>query len=372
MTAVADYLAERHDVTVICSDARYSESDGTAQDAGKPYPVLRAVSGNYDKNGLLSRAINLWRNSVRLRKLLKSIVRQGDEVLIVTNPAPLLLLAAWMKRRRKYRLSIIVHDVFPENAVAAGIIRSEKNPAYRLLRRVFTAAYGRADNLIVLGRDMKTLFESKLAGRRHKPLITIIENWAAECDANSAQCDNDTVTIKYAGNIGRCQGLEKIVEIFSALPPTSPVRLEIFGSGAVEPQLRQYVRRHDCNNISFGGPYSRAGQFQVLGDCDLSLVTLADGMYGLGVPSKTYNIMAAGKAILFIGHPQSEIALMVRENNIGVTFSPTDTEGLRQWLSALTPADKENLRSMGRRARQLALTTYSQPTILNKYNAIFD
>lgn len=70
-------------------------------------------------------------------------------------------------------------------------------------------------------------------------------------------------------------------------------------------------------NVFFHGPYFRSQQNEVLSACDIALVTLQKGMYGLGVPSKTYNILASGRPILFLGPKDSEIDLLVREEGIG-------------------------------------------------------
>ena len=77
-------------------------------------------------------------------------------------------------------------------------------------------------------------------------------------------------------------------------------------------------------------------------------------MYGLGVPSKTYNILASGRPVLYFGPKDSEIDLLVRENGIGFCRWP------EKW-------DMEELKMMGRKARALAERDYSEHTILNKF-----
>ena len=44
---------------------------------------------------------------------------------------------------------------------------------------------------------------------------------------------------------------------------------------------------------------------------------LGKGMFGLGVPSKAYNLIAAGLPILFVGPKDSEISNLVNENELG-------------------------------------------------------
>lgn len=92
----------------------------------------------------------------------------------------------------------------------------------------------------------------------------------------------------------------------------------------------------------------------MLSACHIALVTLQDGMYGLGVPSKTYNILASGRPVLFFGPKDSEIDLLVREKQIGYCGWP------EKW-------DKDELMKMGERARELAINEYSETTILNKF-----
>ena len=58
-------------------------------------------------------------------------------------------------------------------------------------------------------------------------------------------------------------------------------------------------------------------------------------MYGLGVPSKSYNILSAQKPILFIGNKKSEIALMIEENNIGWTIDNNDVNQIPTVLNQI-------------------------------------
>lgn len=97
-------------------------------------------------------------------------------MLLVTNPAPVVALISSLRKKCQFKLNILVHDVFPENTIPAGL----KLPkiAYILLKNIFDKAYGRADQLIALGRDMKQVLEQKVAGLENHPKVTIIENWA--------------------------------------------------------------------------------------------------------------------------------------------------------------------------------------------------
>lgn len=144
--------------------------------------------------------------------------------------------------------------------------------------------------------------------------------------------------------------------------------LDIWGDGALKDKLIKYVEEIGLTNkINFFGNYSREEQNKILNYTDIALVTLSKGMYGLGVPSKTYNILAAGKPILFIGDLKSEIALLIQEESIGYCFSTEDKKGVIEFLNNLTINSLNQLEEMGKKARIIAERKYSEDIILSKF-----
>ena len=61
--------------------------------------------------------------------------------------------------------------------------------------------------------------------------------------------------------------------------------------------------------------------------CDVSILSLESGMLGLAVPSRTYNIMAAGKPVIALVSSRSETAKVVLEEGIGWVIEPGDVAG---------------------------------------------
>lgn len=372
LTKIADHLYNEHEILILAGPESYSSDNVKGvTDTQKPYPIERISIKDYDKNKLLSRTLKFFITSIKLGRLLWKNGRRGDDVLIVTNPAPFLIIASIIKKLRGFKLNILVHDVFPENAVAAGVFKSRRNVLYRIAKKIFTKAYRSADKIIVLGRDMKAVFEEKLKTSKRKPEIEIIENWADTLvePYDGLKSSESNVRILYAGNIGRCQGLEQFIKSFEKAANEN-IQLIIRGGGALVPEIQRLIEQTQAN-IVLGGAYSRGEQFDILSNCDIALVTLADGMYGLGVPSKSYNIMAAGKPILFVGDQNSEIALAVKENKMGFCFANSDATGLERWLSELSLTDKDEFKIRGENASLAATTKYSESVILSKYSQLF-
>lgn len=343
---IANAMVEKYQVKVICGpeiyDKRKKLDENNKFKLDASIEVLRANGADLDKNTTKGKALSFLLMSKRLFALAKENIQKEDKVLMVTNPAPLVLMMSRLKRKRGFEWHVLVHDVFPENTKPAGL----KLPMYGLFKRLFDNAYSCADQLIALGRDMKSVLTRKTEkAKAHKPRIVIIENWADLDGIKPQQMPSGKIVLEYAGNIGRVQGLDKVVD---NLPEN--VELHLYGTGSMEETLKKM----NHPRVFFHGPYFRSQQNEVLAACHIAIVTLQEGMYGLGVPSKTYNILASGRPVLYFGPKDSEIDLLVRENGIGYCGWP------EKW-------DMEELKMMARKARALAEREYSERTILNKF-----
>lgn len=342
---IANAFMQKYQVKVICGpkiyDKRKKLDSSNKHVLDSAIEVFRVEGVGFDKNRTIGKALNFLLISNRLMKLAKVHIGRNDKVLMVTNPAPLVVLMSRLKEKIGFELNVLVHDVFPENTKPAGL----KLPAYGLIKLIFDKAYSRADRLIALGRDMKTILQQKVANYNKNIEIIVIENWADIEDIKQQPFPEGKIMLEYAGNIGRVQGLDRVIE---QLPDN--VEFHLYGAGALENKLKEM--KHP--NVFFHGPYFRSQQNEVLSACDIAVITLQEGMYGLGVPSKTYNILASGRPILFFGPENSEIDLLVREHKIGFCGWP------QIW-------NKEELVIMGKKARELAEKKYSKEAILSKF-----
>jgi hypothetical protein len=100
---------------------------------------------------------------------------------------------------------------------------------------------------------------------------------------------------------------------------------------------------------------------------DIGLITLSPGMYGLGVPSKVYNILSAGKPILFVGDKDAEIARYIHKYDVGWSFTWDNTTALMEFLNGLSEADKNIIHKKGQNARLLVEKKFTKGYIIDQY-----
>lgn len=375
LTEVAKKMLQYKTVNVICGTGSYEKCTNmksSNDDLPSEINVYRVRVLGGDKNNLVLRVFRLLSTALGLAFSLLINAKRGERILLVTNPAFLLPLAAIIAKFKKLKLTILVHDVFPENLIPVNILK-DSSLFYRILKSIFDWSYASANQVIVLGRDMQELVTQKV-GHENKSIISIIENWADVDSINPLdknKCSyvydgiqiDDKIVFQFAGNMGRLQGLEQLIDL--ATNCTNPLIHFIFvGEGALKNKLEMLVRKYNVSNVSFLTSFDRTQQNIFLNACDVGIVSLNDSMLGLGVPSKTYNILAAGKPILFLGNAKSEIGQMINETETGWQFEFSQKE---QVLNFFNNFQRDDLHDFTRRTRGVAETKYAKTTILDKY-----
>jgi len=368
-TRIANYLSNSYQVKVICGPEFYDNNKKEFFDdlnISKGIEIFRTKSPNLNKNSLIQRTIKITIISLRMGLLMCRKIPKGEKVLLATNPAPLLLLVRIIQSYKKFQLHILVHDVFPENTIPAKIFKNDKSIVFKIIKHLFDKAYSCADHLIVIGRDMKEIISTKVNRFKTPPSISVVTNWSNPGKASLENCNTNKtnkIILQYAGNIGRVQGIAELLDAFR-LSNNEGLCLNFRGTGALHLFIENYIVKYNLENIYLDSGFSRNEESEILANCDIGIVSLSKGMYGLGVPSKSYHLLSAGKPILFIGEPNTEISLMVSENEIGWSLDVSNQNELIEFFNHLSLIDSGKLIEMGRKARQLANIQYNEPNIL--------
>jgi glycosyltransferase involved in cell wall biosynthesis len=265
--------------------------------------------------------------------------------------------------------------VYPDVLVASGLLKrnSALVGALALMQRWL---YRSMTRIVVIGRDMEALVARASTSTQR---IVRIPNWADLDNVRPTPRSSnplltklgltDKFVIQYSGNMGRTHGLACLTDAAQRLRNTDEVHFLFIGTGAKKRWLERAVEEQGLTNVTLW-PYQPRDELGVsLGACDLAIISFAPGMSGLSVPSRMYNVMAAGKPILAVADPDSELAQMVREEMIGWVTSPGDAGGI---MGAILEAkgDVARLAEMGGRARTAAEMKYSYGLVIDVYRSV--
>lgn len=265
----------------------------------------------------------LWRNG-----------RRHDVFVALTDP-PLLgvtvTIAAALRRAHAIHW---VQDIYPEIVPAVNPSIAAKMLS-AVLRRPRDIAWRRAAACVTLGREMVAHIQScgLAPDRTH-----VVPNWAprgvAPAPTPVLQALREEwqlggrFLVSYSGNFGRVHDLRHILDVADRLRPDPRFLFLFIGDGAAFAALRRGAEARQLSNVRFLPARPRHELSASLGIGDVQLVSLRAGCERLVFPSKLYGITAAGRPTFLLAAPESEIARLVRDEDLGVVFRPSDVEGI--------------------------------------------
>lgn len=380
LTKIAEGLADRYSVHALCSQPTYSSRGrrAPARETCNGVEIERVWGLTLDKDVLWQRLLNAITISTSIFVRALRRLKRGDVVLVVTTPPFLPLITVLACKIRGAACVLIVHDVYPDVLVAAGMARPNAG-SVRLLRWLTRWLYRTVDRVVVLGRDMETLITRKL-GSNHTGKIAVIPNWGDVDVVRPAPKESSPTAqklgllnrfvVQYAGNMGRTHGMEDVMEAARRLRREN-VHWMMLGSGAKRPWVEAYVEREGLRSVTVDSIRSREDQQDFLNACDVSIISFAPGMAGVSVPSRMYNSMAAGKPIIAVADAESELARVVTEEGIGVVVPPGKVDQLVATIQRLC-ADPVTLQEMGTRAHAAVIAKYTLPHAISTYDRLID
>lgn len=382
LTGIAEGLAGEFDVKVICGQPNYAARGTRApkREVHKAVEIFRVWGTTLDKDRLFLRLVNMLTLGVSM--FLKTLwkINESTEVLVVSAPPSLPFVAALAAKLRGAAYSLIIQDKYPETLTAVGASKPD-GFFIKILERANRILYREAKKIIVVGRDMAELVAGQFDAKNgaDKTPIAVIQNWASlEEIEPRAKSENELLrkldvlekfVFLYAGNMGHPQDLESIVGCAELLKTDERFHFLFVGSGVKRKWLEREIVEKKLKNLTLLPALPRSEQNVFLNACDIGFVSLIKNMRGVAMPSRTYNLLAAGKPILAITETGSEVARVIEEEQVGWYVSPCEPEKLLDVIYKIFE-NKNALPEIGKKARRVALEKYSVEKAVEKYKIV--
>ena len=374
VTRLAEGLASHVPVSVICGMPNYVDPNKTApmKETRNGVRILRCKASILNNN-LLFKFLNMVTISFNMFLKVLFHVKPNDNVIIVNLPPlpPFLVsLACRIKGARRY---LLVHDVYPQVLVTAGLIAPDSflvSP----LEKAFRKLYRSVDEIIVLGRDMKDLIAGKL-GEVDCPIRVIpnsadLENLYPKPISENSLLKRlgieDAFVITYSGHMGRTHGLEVLFEAAMKLRDRRDIHFLMIGKGPKKQWLEQRVAEERLENMTVLDFRPRGELLDSMNACHAGIISFLPKMSGVSVPGRMYDLMAVGKPIVAVVDSDSELARVIREESIGWVVPPGDPDKLVETLLKARQSPGV-IEQMGLRSRETAERKYSLNAKINGY-----
>ena len=298
-------------------------------------PSVKFVeSVTYDRTSTIKRLFTWLKYTWQAYRYVKQ--HPDEELFIVSNPP----LTMFLPLRLKRDYSLLIYDIYPDAIVSVGMLK-ESNPFIRWWKEKNIKIYKGAKAVYTLSNNMA----NSLGRYCDIDKIKVIPNWAdtsmmkpiKHADNQFLRENNlqDKFIVLYSGNMGMTHKIESLIEVATLLKENKDIFFLIIGMGAKKPTIENMVKERNLNNCKVmpylpleKTPYS-------IGAADIGVITLGEGAGDVSVPSKTYNMLAVGSALLCISAHGTELSELVKEYNVGKTFLSDEVVQMKDYIMEL-------------------------------------
>ena len=322
MAAIATELAQHCEVVVL---------SGTGRSAVAADPHLpRVVEINNwipAKAALVRRAMAELLFTVNMFFALLRRLRTGDVALTVTAPFALPYAVAAASRLKRARSVLIMHDLFPEVLVIAGLLK-RRSALTRLIRLANRWMFRALDAVVVIGRDTEQLlarYGEAIRGKMH-----FIPNWTtltpairpiSDDNPYRKRCDSDFV-VGLSGNLGFTHDPLVVFEAARLLSEDRSIHFLLSGWGIGFEKLKALQAEARLPNVTLVDRVADGELDLLLSAADLWVIPYRSDVAGVSIPSRFYNLLATGRPVVLVSEAYSEAALTISENRLGWVVAP--------------------------------------------------
>jgi len=300
--------------------------------------------------------------------------KQFDGVVVYSPPLPLWKIGAWAKRRWGAKFLLNVQDIFPQNAVDLGAMKSP------LLMRFFEGmerrAYRCADVVTVHSKSNRDFLLSK--ERLSSDKLTVLHNWVEvgpyEQPIGEGRFRNQLglegkFILFFGGVIGPSQGLDLVIETAERLRHKDNLIFLLVGDGTDKKRLLEKARLRNLKNVVFH-PFVSPDEFKkVLKEMDAGIVCLTPKNKTPVVPGKIHAYMAAGLPVVAFLNRESDGHDIIRESGCGYSGISDSADNAAALIEQVY-RDRGRLQEMGMCGHRYAAAHFSKSVCVDKVEAL--
>ena len=296
------------------------------------------------------------------------------DVLYVWHPPLTIGLAALaISMTRHLPFVYAVHDLWPEMAVASGMLKD--GLTVRMLERFERFVYRRA---AVVGVVSPAFVDHLAAKGVPRDRMEILTDWVDDSMYRPVLYDRDLAgrlqmagkfNVVFGGQFGVAQHLETLLEAAQLLMSRPKVQFVLVGDGVEHGRIKRKAVDMGLTNIRFLGRYPAEEMPAIYALAEVLLIHLkADPAFRMSIPGKTYAYMAWGKPILAaVGGVTSDI---IANNSAGLTCSPEDPQAMAQAIVKFLEMSADERERIGGAAREAAVAQYARTVVLDEHERV--
>nr|WP_321245625.1 glycosyltransferase family 4 protein [uncultured Psychroserpens sp.] len=252
------------------------------------------------------------------------IFNKIPKTVIVQSPPLIVAFTSMLFLSNKSRNLILnVSDLWPIAGLELGALK--KNFSYKMLEKIERYNYKKAS--LILGQSEEILTHTSSMFPNKKTFL--YRNFPDFQPPKIQQTTSDgKLKIVYAGLLGIAQGIYRLCNKLDY----SNIELHIYGSGAEQLLIEEFISQHPKLPVFFHGQVTRDELHSLLLKYDIAIIPLLNRIYG-SVPSKIFEYARLGLPMLYFGGGEGEN--IIKNNKLGWIATSGDYDDLNRIISTI-------------------------------------
>ncbi|EOU1762638.1 TPA: glycosyltransferase family 4 protein [Clostridium perfringens] len=333
--------------------------------------IMRVPMIPRGKNSSMMLALNYVSFMVNASlKALTLIGKKYDRVFVfqvspITSAVPAIILS----KLKKIPSYIYIQDLWPETFYS--IINIKNKKIRSKMKNICNKIYNSFDKLLIASKGYEDIL---LKEGFKKEKFEYFPQWAEDFYSESLKkvSENRIFTVTFAGNIGKAQSVNTIIEAANLAKENKNIKWQIIGDGSEFENIKYLVKKYSLENtVDLLGRKPAKDMPKYFSSSDGLIVTLKnEEILKVTLPAKVQSYMAAGKPI--IAAISGEGSRTIKESKSGLVGEAEDYKALYENVIKLYDMNENERIRIGNNGKEFFEENFTRDKLLNQLEMIMN
>lgn len=378
---IREFINGGHNVSIVSPTEKRGPKKSSII-AGDGYEIVKQNIGKIQKSNSFVKGLNLLLLDRRMKKLVERYfkVSKFDLILYSTPPITLYQTIKYLKQRDNAKTYLMLKDIFPQNAVDLGMLRTKgiRSLIYRVFLRKEAQLYDISDYIGCMS-EANVLYLKKNHPRVNTKTIEVCPNsitpetMALTYGKKMAVREHFGLPVGktvflFGGNLGKPQGVEFLMECIRSNQFCEDVFFLIVGSGTEFDKVDRIIRQNKIASCKIIKHLPKSDYDTLVNVCDVGLIFLNENFTIPNYPSRILSYMQASKPVLAATDPNTDIGKTIEDGEFGFWCRSGDLSKYNCYIQLLLDQDlRECLGKNGRKYLENHFTSKHTYKIIMKH-----
>lgn len=365
------FSGEGHDVTIVTPKERRNGIKTNLKIFGK-VRILQVRTLNIQKTNAIEKGIGTLVIEYQYMKAIKKylIDTNYDLVLYSTPPITFTKVVKSIKKRDNAKSYLLLKDIFPQNAVDLGMIKSN-GLLHRFFRQKEKAMYKVSDYIGCMSpANVEYVIKNnpelnpqiiEVNPNSIEPHSIIISMKEKESIRGQYHIPTEATTFIYGGNLGKPQGIDFLLEVLSSNKERKDIFFVVVGSGTEFLRVKIWFDSNNPVNAILLAGLPKNEYDQLIQSCDVGLIFLDRRFTFPNFPSRLLSYLEYKMPVIAATDTNTDMGRVIEDNNFGYWSESGNLAATNNAVDKLAKNEKA-IREMGQRGYEFLLKNYTVET----------